>query len=114
MKSKNLIPLLAALGFFTLANGQKNPGETKDGNINLLDAQAQVLGGMFGDSLGPIKATGYLDFLAKSDIPQSDKEKLAEYYMMYSKTLDAKGKDSLNAVMIKELEIAGKKKDTIK
>jgi len=114
MKIIKIIPLVTALGFFILASGQKNPGQTKDGNINLLDAQAQVMGGVFGDSLGPIKAAGYLDFLAKSDIPATDKKKLAEYYMMYSKSLDEKGKDSLNTVMMKELETASKKKDTIK
>lgn len=113
MKIKKGILLVAALGSFAIAAAQTNPGETKDGNINLLDAQAQVLGGVFGESLGTEGFTGYLDFLEKSDLPPAEKKKLADYYMKYSKTLDAKGKDSLNTAMFKDLKMASKK-DTIK
>ncbi|NND16361.1 MAG: hypothetical protein HKN52_10815 [Eudoraea sp.] len=111
MKNRNALLLLLALLVSSLTFAQINPGETKEGNINLLDAQAQVFGDVFGDSLGIGKVDGYLDFLKKSDLPPSEKKKLAEYYMMYSKTLDEKGKDSLNTAMLKELKAS--KKDTL-
>lgn len=113
MKVKKGILLVGALCSFAITLAQTNPGETKDGNINLLDAQAQVLGDVFGESLGTEGITGYLDFLEKSDLPPAEKKKLADYYKMYSKTLDEKGKDSLNTVMFKDLMMSSKK-DSIK
>jgi len=49
----------------------------------------------------------------KSDIPEADKQDLREAYWEYSKKLDAQGKDSLQAVMAKEL-LLNTKKDSIK
>jgi hypothetical protein len=46
-------------------------------------------------------------------MPEADKQNLRNAYTRYSKTLDAKGKDSLQTAMSQEL-LLKTKKDTLK
>ena len=89
------------------AHAQDLPGQTTDGNINVMDAAASVLGTVFtGDSLLGNKGseTTYLDILQMSDLSPAEKKRHAASYLFYSKTLDPKSKDSLDQAMIEELK----------
>ena len=115
MKIKKGMLFVVALGSFAIVAAQTDPKPKTEVTNNFLDLQASTLGNIFGDSLtgGKGKVTDYLDLVNKSDMPEADKQDLREAYMKYSKTLDAQGKDSLQAAMGKEL-LLKTKKDSIK
>jgi len=106
--------MITCLGTFGLAQAQTDPKPKTPVTNNFLDLQASTLGNIFGDSLtgGKGKVNNYLDLVNKSDMPEADKQNLRDFYAQYSATLDAKGKDSLQTVLSKQLLTA--KKDTIK
>ncbi len=115
MKTFKLFLFLGCLGSLAMVQAQTDPKANTEVTNNFLDLQASTLGNIFGDSLtgGNGKVTNYLELVDKSDMPEADKQDLREAYMKYSKTLDAQGKDSLQAAMGKELMFKTKK-DTLK
>lgn len=112
-KFKNYI-FIAYLATLTSTQAQTDPKPKTEVTKNFLDLQASTLGNIFGDSLtgGNGKVTNYLELVNKSGRPESEKQKLREAYLLYSKTLDAQGKDSLQSAMVKELMLKTKK-DTL-
>ena len=115
MKRLKTLLLLAFLGPFTFAQAQTDPKPNTEVTNNFLDLQASTLGNIFGDSLtgGNGEVTNYLELVDKSDMPEADKQDLRDAYMKYSKTLDAQGKDSLQAAMTQQL-LSKNNKDSIK
>ncbi len=115
MKTLKTLILLICLGGLTFAQAQTDPKPKTEVTNNFLDLQASTLGNIFGDSLipGKGKINNYLDFVNKSDMPEADKQDLRNAYMKYSKTLDAQGKDSLQAAMTQQL-LSKNNKDSIK
>jgi len=115
MRNKMIYSTLCCAAFGLISSAQTNPLETKDGNINLLDAQANILGNVFGDSLtgGKGKITNYLDLVKHSDLSAEDKKKLTEAYLSYSKSIDPKSKDSLETAMAERF-MQSQKKDSIR
>ncbi len=114
MKTLKKLVLIGCLGGMAMVQAQTDPKPKSDVTNNFLDLQAGALGDIFGDSLtgGNGKVTNYLELVDKSGRPESEKKQLREAYMLYSKALDAQGKDSLQTVLSKQLMTA--KKDTIK
>tara|TARA_R110000765_G_scaffold115714_4_gene208685 strand:- start:4384 stop:4728 length:345 start_codon:yes stop_codon:yes gene_type:complete len=114
MKTLKTFLLIVCLGTFPIIHAQTNPKPQTPVTNNFLDLQAGELGDIFGDSLtgGKGNVTNYLELVDKSDRPEAEKKQLREAYFLYSKALDAKGKDSLQTVLTKKLLIT--KKDTIK
>lgn len=115
MKTFKTLLLLGCFSSMAMVQAQSDPKPKAEVTNNFLDLQASTLGNIFGDSLtgGKGKVTNYLELVEKSDIPEADKQDLRDAYMKYSKTLDAQGKDSLQAAMAKEL-LFKTKKDTLK
>jgi len=115
MKTFKTLLLISCLGSMALVQAQTDPKPETPVTNNFLDLQASTLGNIFGDSLtgGNGKVTNYLELVDKSDMPEADKQDLRDAYMKYSKSLDAQGKDSLQAAMGKEL-LLKTKKDTLK
>ena len=115
MKTLKSLVLMACLGGMAMAQAQTDPKPKTEVTNNFLDLQASTLGNIFGDSLipGKGKINNYLDFVNKSDMPEADKQDLRNAYMKYSKTLDAQGKDSLQAAMTQQL-LSKNNKDSIK
>ncbi|MGB5169957.1 hypothetical protein [Eudoraea sp.] len=113
MKTLKTHLLICCLGSMTLAQSQTDPQLKSDVTNNFLDLQAGTLGDIFGDSLtgGNGKITNYLELVEKSGRPESEKKHLREAYLLYSRSLDAKGKDSLQAVLSKQL--LSTKKDSL-
>ena len=114
MKTLKTYLLAACVGALATVQAQTDPKPKTPVTNNFLDLQASTLGNIFGDSLtgGKGKVTNYLELVDKSDIPEAEKKQLREAYLLYSKALDAKGKDSLQTVLSKQLLTT--KKDTIK
>lgn len=91
----------------TLVHAQDFPGQTEDGNVNILDAGVASLATVFtGDSLMGNKGseTTYLDLLKMSTLPPEEKQRYEEFYLFYAKSLEPKSKDSLEQVMIRQLK----------
>jgi hypothetical protein len=107
--------IISLCGAINTLQAQTDPKPKTEVTNNFLDLQASTLGNIFGDSLsgGKGKVTNYLELVDKSDMPEADKQDLRDAYMKYSKSLDAQGKDSLQAAMGKEL-LLKTKKDTLK
>tara|TARA_R110000744_G_scaffold263552_1_gene377852 strand:- start:4517 stop:4861 length:345 start_codon:yes stop_codon:yes gene_type:complete len=114
MKTLKTFLLVACVGALATVQAQTNPKLQTPVTNNFLDLQAGELGDIFGDSLtgGKGKVTNYLELVDKSDRPEAEKKQLREAYFLYSKALDAKGKDSLQTVLTKKLLTT--KKDSIK
>lgn len=114
MKTLKTLLLLGCLYGLTCTQAQTDPKTKTEVNNNFLDLQASTYGKIFGDSLtgGKGKVNNYLDLVNKSNMPESDKQKLRDTYAQYSAALDAQGKDSLQTVLSKQLLTV--KKDTIK
>ena len=105
MKHKALIFTSLVLLAMIYTSAQDLPGQTKDGNINILDAGASSLGTIFqGDSLLGNKGnkTKYLDIVKMSNLPPEEKKRLTESYLMYSKSLDPKSRDSVEQAMARQ------------
>jgi hypothetical protein len=115
MKTLKILLVVTCLGSFGFAKAQTDPKPKTPVTNNFLDLQASTLGNIFGDSLtgGNGKVNNYLDLVNKSNMPEADKQNLRNAYTRYSKTLDAKGKDSLQTAMSQEL-LLKTKKDTLK
>jgi hypothetical protein len=115
MKTLKTLVLIGCLGGMAMVQAQTDPKPKTEVTNNFLDLQAGALGDIFGDSLtgGNGKVTNYLELVDKSDIPETDKEDLREAYQRYSRTLDAQGKDSLQAAMTQQL-MSKNNKDSIK
>ncbi len=114
MKTIRAIIILSLFGAMATLQAQTDPKPKTDVTTNFLDLQAGTLGDIFGDSLtgGNGTVTNYLELVDKSSRPESEKKQLREAYLLYSKALDAQGKDSLQTVLAKQLLTA--KKDTLK
>lgn len=114
MKTLKTFLLLLCLGAFPIIHAQTDPKPKTPVTNNFLDLQAGTLGNIFGDSLtgGKGKVTNYLELVDKSDRPEAEKKQLREAYLLYSKALDAQGKDSLQTVLSKQFLTT--KKDSIK
>ena len=117
MKTISSIIILSLFGAIYALQAQTDPKPKPKTEVtkNFLDLQASTLGNIFGDSLtgGKGKITNYLELVDKSGRPESEKKKLREAYLLYSKALDAQGKDSLQAAMTQQF-LLKTKKDTIK
>jgi hypothetical protein len=115
MKTFKTLLLLGCFSSMAMLQAQTDPNPKTEVTNNFLDLQASTLGNIFGDSLtsGNGEVNNYLDLVNKSDMPEADKQDLRDAYMKYSKTLDAQGKDSLQAAMTQQL-LLKTKKDTIK
>ena len=111
---KTLLTVMC-LSAFTFRQAQKEPKANTEVTNNFLDLQAASLGDIFGDSLtgGNGTITNYLELVDKSGRPESEKKQLREAYLLYSKALDAQGKDSLQAALTQELLLKAKK-DSLK
>ncbi len=114
MKTLKKLVLIGCLSGIGILQAQTDPKPKTDVTTNFLDLQAGTLGDIFGDSLtgGNGTVTNYLELVDKSSRPESEKKQLREAYLLYSKALDAQGKDSLQTVLSKQLLTA--KKDTLK
>jgi hypothetical protein len=115
MKTITSIIILSLFGAISTLQAQTDPKPKTEVTNNFLDLQAGTLGNIFGDSLTGDngEVTNYLDLVNKSDMPEVDKQNLRDAYARYSKTLDAKGKDSLQGAMTQQL-LRKTEKDTIK
>ena len=86
----------------------KKKDSTKFEQKNLMDMQANVLTGIFGKNLdgkntGFNNAIDFLELLEKTDFSAEEKRKYKNYYLLQSKNMNQKEKDSLNKIMIKTL-----------
>ena len=111
---KTLLTVMC-LSAFTFSQAQTEPKANTEVTNNFLDLQAASLGDIFGDSLtgGNGEVNNYLELVDKSGRPESEKKQLREAYLLYSKALDAQGKDSLQAALTQELLLKAKK-DSLK
>ena len=107
--------MLILFGAICSLQAQTDPQPKPEVTNNFLDLQAASLGDIFGDSLtgGNGTVTNYLELVDKSGRPESEKKQLREAYLLYSKALDAQGKDSLQAALTQELQLKTKK-DSLK
>lgn len=77
------------------------------GNFNMLDAQAGMLGELFGtESKDLAGVTDFKSLLAKLDADPETKALYAEQYALYTMSLDPAKKDSLKILYVKMLEKA--------
>ena len=115
MKTLNSTLVLILFGAICSLQAQTDPQPKPEVTNNFLDLQAASLGDIFGDSLtgGNGTVTNYLELVDKSGRPESEKKQLREAYLLYSKALDAQGKDSLQAALTQELQLKTKK-DSLK
>ncbi len=107
MKNQNTLILLLVLFAVNITLAQDFPGQTEDGNVNILDAGVASLATVFtGDSLMGNKGseTTYLDLLKMSTLPPEEKKRYEAFYLFYAKSLEPKSKDSLEQVMIQQLK----------
>ncbi|MGB3607473.1 MAG: hypothetical protein WA775_02700 [Psychroserpens sp.] len=119
MKTSKLILLVFALVAMQLSFSQtkkkdeKKETTTKKTNDNYLDLQTKSMTKLFGSDLSGNpdgKSIGYLEFLEKMDLPPEQKTELRHQYILQSKTLTQKQKDSLGQVFARQLEQAQKEK----
>ncbi len=120
MKTKVYITFLLTMGVCVFAKAQKTESTNtkiqkeidQTGNFNLLDAQAGILGDIFGKQGGVSEFQGienYNDLIKDIEDPKLKKE-LKKQYQIYSTTNNPSKKDSIASQMQRRIEEAIKNK----